>query len=116
VNINVYQTLDMGSKAVQQLSNQMGVDDFEELKERLDDQQADMQERQDFFIGAANADDNDELMDELNELEANMAEEELDVEIGAGPIKAPNNGVKVPAKQQVQQVEDDEELLAAMMH
>lgn len=47
---------------------------------------ADVNERQEFFINAGQAEDNDELLDELDELEAEMAGEELDVEIGAGTV------------------------------
>lgn len=55
----------------------MNVDQFEELKDKLDDQMAEVDERQQFFIGVGQQDDNDELLDELNELEAEMAEEEF---------------------------------------
>lgn len=47
---------------------------------------ADVNERQEFFINAAGQEDNDELLDELDALEAELAEEELDVEIGGGDI------------------------------
>jgi hypothetical protein len=46
-----------------------------------------LEDKQDFFVRAGQIEDEDELMDELNELEAIMAEEELDVEIGAGAVE-----------------------------
>jgi len=44
-------------------------------------------ERQEFFINAGGAQDNEDLMDELNELEAEMAESELDVDIGSAALE-----------------------------
>lgn len=46
------------------------IDDMEELKERLEEQKADMEEKNEFFVRAGQMDDEDELLDELNELEA----------------------------------------------
>ncbi len=51
----------------------MNVDEFEELKDKLDDQMADVQERQEFFVNANNMDEDDELLGELDDLEAEMA-------------------------------------------
>lgn len=49
---------------------------------------ADVEERQQFFINAANKDDEDELLDELDALEAEMAEEDFaDMEVNTGAIK-----------------------------
>lgn len=47
-------------------------------------------QRQEFFVNAAGKDDDEELLDELDQLEADMAEEELDVEIETGVIKSQN--------------------------
>ena len=47
----------------------------------------DVKERQEFFIGLGGQEDNDELLDELDELEAEMAADDLDVEVGAGAVK-----------------------------
>jgi hypothetical protein len=48
---------------------------------------ADIEERQAFFVGVGNKDDDDELLDELDELEAEMAAEDFgEVEIGSGAI------------------------------
>ena len=60
---------------------------MEDIKEKLDEQRAEMEEKQQFFIDAGKVEDEDELMDELNELEAEMAAAELEsVEIGSGAI------------------------------
>ena len=65
----------------------MNVDEFEELKDKLDDQMAEVQERQEFFINAGQQDDNDELLDELDALEAEMVEDDMNaVDIGSGAI------------------------------
>ena len=48
---------------------------------------ADVQDRQDFFINAANKDDDDELLDELDELEAELAQEDFDdMEVASGSV------------------------------
>jgi hypothetical protein len=45
-------------------------------------------QRQEFFMNAAGQqEDNEELLNELDELEAELAGEELDVEIGSGALK-----------------------------
>ena len=55
-------------------------------------------------------------MDELNELEAEMAENELDVEIGVGAVKHDNIGMNVPQqKVSNRQEQNEEDLLAQMM-
>lgn len=68
------------------MNKQMDIDKFEELKDRLEEQMADTNERAEFFINAQGTDQDDELLDELNELEAEMAEEEMNVEIGQGSV------------------------------
>ena len=83
--------MNAGSKAVEQLHKQVNIDEMEELKDKLEEQQADMEEKQDFFVRAGQMDNEDELMDELNELEAEMAAEDFEgVEIGMGSIESNN--------------------------
>jgi hypothetical protein len=55
----------------------LNIDDLEEVKERIEEQKADMDEKTEFFVSAGKMEDEDELLDELNELEAEMAEDEL---------------------------------------
>lgn len=68
------------------MNKNLNVDEFEELKDRLEEQMADVDERQQFFINAGESADQDDLLNELDELEAEMAGEELEVEIGAGSV------------------------------
>ena len=75
-----------------------------------------VKERQEFFINAGGQEDNDELLDELDELEAEMAGEDLDIEIGAGAVRNEGSGQKNVApigRQEAKQ--DEEDLLAQMM-
>jgi hypothetical protein len=65
----------------------LNIDDLEEVKERIEEQKADMDEKTEFFVNAGKMEDEDELLDELNDLEAKMAEDELaQLEIGTGAI------------------------------
>ena len=64
----------------------MNVDDIADLKEELEDQMAEIQERQEFFANAAE-EDKEDLMGELDELEALAMEEEMEnVQISNAPI------------------------------
>lgn len=74
----MFEGIKTGAAAVKQMNAKLDVDKFEELKEEIEDQMADVNERQDFFINAGNQDDNDELLDELDELEAEMAAEDFE--------------------------------------
>ena len=80
---------------------------------------ADVNERQEFFINAGQAEDNDELLDELDELEAEMAAEDFNnVEIGSGAIGMGSRPEPIAdnARAQVaKQQEDDADELARMM-
>ena len=55
----------------------MNVDDIADLKEELEDQMAEIQERQEFFANAAE-EDKEDLLGELDELEALAMEEEME--------------------------------------
>lgn len=77
---------------------------------------------QDFFINAAGQqEDNEDLLDELEELEAEMAQDELDVEIGSGAVKSQfvaQQQQQIPAQKAgggKKQEMDDEDMLAQMM-
>ena len=59
------------------MNKQMNVDDIADLKEELEDQMAEIQERQEFFANAAE-EDKEDLMGELDELEALAMEEEME--------------------------------------
>ena len=122
VDKEVFASLDAGSKTVKQMNEQMNIEKFEDLKDAIEEQLADNEERADFFRQAAGADQDDDLLDELNELEAEMAEDEMDIEIGAGSIAQSDkiNQQKQPVigaggKQKAPAQQDDEDLLAQMM-
>ena len=97
----------------------MSIDQIEEIKEKLDDLRADQEEKNQFFIDAANTADNDDLMNELNELEALQAAEELEnVEIGTGRIEAKGGAAQIqvkPAAAMGKSEEDDLDELKMMM-
>ena len=87
-DIGVVNSIKDGKTAISTLNKQMNVDDIADLKDEIDDLMAENNERQEFFAGIAN-ENNDELLDELDKLEAEMAEKELqgmDI-INTGPIK-----------------------------
>ena len=94
----------------------MNVDDIADLKEELEDQMAEIQERQEFFANAAE-EDKEDLMGELDELEALAMEEEMEqVPISNAPISGAisQEQQKVqPAQQSNEQAELD--ALEAMM-
>ncbi|CDW89679.1 vacuolar sorting protein [Stylonychia lemnae] len=83
----VFQTLIKGTTMIEHISKQVSIDKLEDIKDKLDEQQQDMEEVQDFFIKSSQVENEDELLDELNELEAFQAQEELDqIDIGKRPI------------------------------
>ena len=66
-----------------------------------------MAEKQEFFMSAGKADDEDELLNELDELEAEMAESELEaLEIGSAPIRG---GQPIANNSRAQAAEANEE-------
>ena len=86
----VFQSLSAGSRAVDQLNKQLDIDQLEEIKDRIEEQNADMEEKREFFVRAGQIEDEDDLMDELNQLEADLAEDELaELEIGSGSLAEP---------------------------
>ena len=88
----MFDGLSSGQQAMEGLNKKLDVDKFEELKDKIEDQMADVEERQQFFINAANKDDEDELLDELDALEAEMAEEDFaDMEVEKGAIAGAYN-------------------------
>ena len=55
----------------------MDVADLDELKDQIEDNMAEINERQEFFADVAN-EDADDLLDELNEIVADAAAAELE--------------------------------------
>jgi Icc-related predicted phosphoesterase len=96
---SVFSALSDASKATEQLNKKLDIDKLEDIKEKLDDQRAEMEEKTEFFMQAANLEDADELLGELDELEAQYAAEELEnIEIGSGAINAGKGGIPEPVK------------------
>lgn len=103
----VFKSLSSGSKTVDALNKQLNIEDLEEIKDRIEEQNADMAEKQEFFMSAGKADDEDELLNELDELEAEMAESELEaLEIGSAPIRG---GQPIANNSRAQAAEANEE-------
>ena len=113
----MFEGLSAGSQAVEQLNKQLDVDKFEELKDKIEDQMADVAERQEFFVNAGAQDDDEELLDELDELEAEMAAEDFgSVEVGTGAIAGAYNKpqAQVNRAQPNQEIDEAEELARMM--
>ena len=79
------------------MNKQLDLDKLNDIQDRIADQQAEMEEKREFFVQAGKMEDDDELLDELNELEAEMAGRELEeLEIGAGHIAAKEGPMIIP--------------------
>ena len=109
---SVFSALSDASKATEQLNKQLDIDKLEDIKEKLDDQRADMEEKTEFFVQAANIEDQDDLLAELDELEAEQAAEELEsIEIGKGAVNAGKGGaIAQPNMQKTKSAQEDDEL------
>ena len=75
----------------------MNVDDIADLKDDLADLEAENAERQEFFAGVAQ-ENNDDLLNELDELEALAMEEEMEAipDAGVTSVTNPNPIPSVP--------------------
>lgn len=88
-DVSVFKALNEGQKAIAQINKQVDVDRLEDIKEKIQEQQDEMEGIRDFFAETGR-EGQDELMDELEELEAELAKEDMDkIEIGTGAIGAP---------------------------
>jgi len=77
-----------GKNAMDQMNKEIDIDDIADLQDDLADQQAQIEERQNFFAEVAD-EGKEDLLAELDELEALAVEDELDdMQINAGPINA----------------------------
>ena len=63
---SVFGALSSGSKAIEQLNKGLDIEELENIKDKLEDQKLEMEEKQEFFISAGQTGDEDELLDELN--------------------------------------------------
>ena len=78
--------LNQGATAVQQMNKVAGVEKFEDLREKMEENKMDMDERNEFFTDIAN-EDNDDLLDELDEIEADSIKKTFDVDVEDKVIK-----------------------------
>ena len=116
-NQDIFSALSEGATQIESLQNQAGIEKFEDLKDKIEEQMQSKQEI-DEFLGGIALEDEDELLDELEELEALEAEKDMDLEnagvgaidIGEGPAPVPV--AKIGGKTQEQL---EEEKLEAMM-
>ena len=111
-DVGVVNSIKAGKDAIENMNKQMNVDDIADLKDEMEDLQAEINERQEFFAEVAQ-EGQDELLDELDALEADALAGELEGldAIGTGAIKAPAQN-KVPAQAEA---EDEEAELAKLM-
>ena len=63
---SVFGALSSGAKAIDQLNKGLDIEELVNIKDKLEDQKLDMEEKQEFFISAGQTGDEDELLDELN--------------------------------------------------
>ncbi|TNV75579.1 hypothetical protein FGO68_gene16148 [Halteria grandinella] len=80
-DVDVMSALSHAHVAVQHLSQKVSVEQLEDIRDKIEEQNQDTEERTQFFIEAgkvAGGMQEEELLDELNELEAEMAQKELD--------------------------------------
>ena len=87
-----------GKDVMEQMNKQMDIDDIAELQDDLADQQAEIEQRQEFFANVAD-EGKEDLMAELDELEALAIEEDMEGEIVPNmPINVPGQVNPVPVQ------------------
>ena len=80
-----------GKNVMEQMNKEMDIDDIAELQDDLADQQAEIEQRQEFFANVAD-EGKEDLMAELDELEALAIEEDMEGEM------IPTNTINVPGQ------------------
>ena len=114
-DVGVISGMKEGATAMEQMNKQMNVDDIADLKEELEDQMAEIQERQEFFANAAE-EDKEDLMGELDELEALAMEEEMEsVPISNAPIAGAQPSQPKPVANVANEEQAELDALEAMM-
>ena len=56
-DVSVFTALKTGSQAMDQMNKQLNIDELEEVKEKLEDQLAEMEEKREFFVRAGDVED-----------------------------------------------------------
>ena len=110
-NKNVFDAMEQGANAVEELAKEADIDKFDEIREKHEEMEDRNREINDFFTSYAE-EQTDDWEDELAELEAEMAEEELgDDNIYDKPITG--GGSKITSKAE-QLNKEEEDLLAEL--
>jgi len=96
-DVDVVNTLKQANQAIGAANKKMDVDTIADLQEEMEENMAEVQERQDLFMNVAE-EGKDDMMAELDELEAEALAGELEgMQVGAMPIAAPANPIAQPA-------------------
>ena len=99
------------------LGQQVNIDKLEDIKDKIDEASADMEEKREFFIKAGQIEDEDQLLDELDELEAEMEKQKLEEveipthKIGAGIEVNPEERAQVGVKGSKKAIKSEEDEL-----
>ena len=114
-DVEIFTALKEGNDAIRNIGRQVNIENFEDLREDLQEQHENAEEIGKFF-GEFAKEGEDELLEELEELESLNVEEQLQ---GADvPLDSIGSGVRsaVPgSKQPAAAVEDDSKLLEDLM-
>ena len=110
-NANVFDAMKSASSTIDQMQKNSNIDQFDELREKHEEQMDQNSEVMDFFKDYAE-EGMDDADDMLNELEAEMAEEDMNTDIASGDIKQQESAGMSTAEMSKKEEED---LLADMM-
>eukprot|EP00826_Nyctotherus_ovalis_P036303 TRINITY_DN3206_c0_g1_i6.p2 TRINITY_DN3206_c0_g1~~TRINITY_DN3206_c0_g1_i6.p2 ORF type:complete len:214 (+),score=89.77 TRINITY_DN3206_c0_g1_i6:154-795(+) len=112
---DIFTALKKGNEAINAVSQQVNIDSFQDLKDDLEEQQANAEEIGNFF-GELAKDGEDELLEELEQLESDNVEAQLqDVGVPSGPIGSAVPQATAPSTVHAQSVENDSKLLEDLM-
>ena len=117
---DIFATLKTAGEALTVVRQGVNVEQFEKLKEDIEENQAVTQEMSEFFGNIAHEDE-DEMMEELEKLESENVEEQLEglevpeQKIASAPMAAPATGVAAPVAKPAVKKEDDNKLLEDLM-
>lgn len=112
---DIFTALKKGNDAINAVGKQVNIDSFQDLKEDLEEQQANADEIGNFF-GDMAKEGEDELLEELEQLESENVDEQLqgaNVPVDSIGSSVPSSKVSVPTK--ANSVEDDSKLLEDLM-
>lgn len=114
-DVGVISSIKAGKDAMKEMNKNMELDDIQDLKDDLEDQMAEMNEKQEFFAGIAN-EGNDELLGELDELEALAMDDEMkEMDVVPNKLIAKKNQPQKVVAQAEEEEDEDEKMLQAMM-